>query len=125
MFYDGLILFSVLFLASAIAIPVIGDNLNAANHPLFTLYLLTVGWLYFGWHWTHGGQTLGMRCWHVILLNEQLEPLDWKQASLRYVLALPSILIFAIGIIWSLFNKNNRSLHGLVTKTRLYYQHNN
>ena len=57
-FYDSLLLgalwmgatFPLLFLTHGQAIP--------AGDPIYTLYLLLIGWAFFGWFWTRGGQTL-------------------------------------------------------------------
>lgn len=43
--------------------------------------------LYFIWFWTHGGQTLAMKTWHVRLVTEQGDPISLGQALQRALLA--------------------------------------
>lgn len=41
--------------------------------------------VYFLWFWTHGGQTLAMKTWHIQLVTEQGLPITLKQALQRYL----------------------------------------
>ena len=43
--------------------------------------------LYFIWFWTHGGQTLAMKTWHIRLVSERGDPPTLKQALARYILS--------------------------------------
>lgn len=88
-FYDGLLLVAVILLASALLIPFSGTAHPPAYHPVRTLYLLVVCFIFLGWFWTHGGQTLGMRAWHIRLELASGKPLPWPRAALRYVISLP------------------------------------
>jgi uncharacterized RDD family membrane protein YckC len=88
-FYDGLLLLAVILLASALLIPFSGTAQPPSYHPVRTLYLLVVCFIFLGWFWTHGGQTLGMRAWRIRLELASGKPLTWPQAALRYVISLP------------------------------------
>ena len=93
------------------------------GHPLweigFYLYLLVVVFLFFGWFWTHGGQTLGMKTWGVRVEGLQGEPLNWGRALKRYLLALLSWLPAGAGFLMSLFRRDRMSFHDLYSNTRL------
>jgi uncharacterized RDD family membrane protein YckC len=78
-FYDLILVIAVFFVATAILLPF---NQGEAIHSsfLFPLYLLSVSFVFYGWFWTHGGQTLGLRAWKLRLLDEKGElPLPRKE----------------------------------------------
>tara|TARA_R110000782_G_scaffold18712_2_gene51191 strand:+ start:293 stop:721 length:429 start_codon:yes stop_codon:yes gene_type:complete len=118
-FYDSLLLTAVLFVATAILIPLIGGDAVESGNLAYTAFLLSISFLYFGWHWVKGGQTLGMRSWHIYVINESIKNPTWKQAALRFISALLSLLLFGLGFVWSLFDKNKLALHDRLSKTRL------
>ena len=119
MLYDSILLFSVLLVATALIMPLTDGEAVSNNNPLYSIYLLTVSYVYFTWQWTHGGQTLGMMSWKVQLQQDEQVSVNWKRASLRFFLAIPSIWLIGAGLIWSLFDREKRSLHGRFSKTRL------
>jgi len=45
--------------------------------------------------------------------------LSWARATLRYMLALPSVLCFGIGILWAFFDLDNLFLHDRLAGTRV------
>jgi uncharacterized RDD family membrane protein YckC len=126
--YDLLLLISVLLLAAAIAVGVnavvTGGQAIAAGDPFFFLYLLAVSFLFYGWFWTHGGQTLGMRTWKVFLLSENQHKISWRQAFLRFIVAIPSWFLIAIGFWWQWFGKGHKSWPDLISHTYLQYDKN-
>lgn len=85
--YDTLLLFSLLFIATALVLPLAGGQAVAAGSPLFSIYLLAVCFGFFGWFWTHGGQTLGMRAWKIRLQRYDGGNVTWGQALGRFLLA--------------------------------------
>jgi len=119
MFYDSLLLGSVFFCATFILISFIGDGAIESGNLLYDVFLLLLAYLYFCWHWVRSGQTLGMRSWHVLVVGESNTKLNWKQASLRYVASLLSLIVFGLGFVWALFDKRNKALHDHLSKTKL------
>lgn len=87
--YDSLLMFAVLVVAGALTLPFTGGKGTEHHSPLLTLYFLTVIYLFNGWFWTHGGQTLGMRAWRIQLLKHDGTAIDWKQAFYRFLVSLP------------------------------------
>jgi len=89
MVYDGLLLIALLMVAEFIVVSAFGIT---EDHPLFMparLYapLLALGFL--GWFWTRpAGQTLGMQAWQVRLARPDNASVDWRQAGIRFVVAL-------------------------------------
>ena len=95
--YDSLLLAAVIFIAYAIFMPVAKSAGIETGHPITSVYLLSVIFLFNAWFWTHGGQTLGMKTWRIKLVHENGQAISWGQALLRYLCALPSWLIILIG----------------------------
>lgn len=74
--------------------------------------------VYFGWFWTHGGQTLAMKTWRLQLCDAGGGPLRWGQVLLRYTLCYPSVLL-GIGVVWALFDRDRQFLHDRISGTRI------
>ena len=96
--YDSFLLIAVLFLAMAMLLLISGGHEFQAGNPLITAYILLVSFIFFGWFWTHGGQTLGMRAWKLRLQQKNGNPINWQHAAVRFVTALPAWIVFIIGI---------------------------
>ena len=98
MVYDSLLLAAVIFIAYALFMPVAKSAGIEAGHPITSIYLLGVIFLFNAWFWTHGGQTLGMKTWRIKVVCENDQAISWGQALLRYLCALPSWFIILVGI---------------------------
>ena len=102
MIYDSLLIFAVLFFASAIALLFNGGEAIESN-LWFSLYLLLTVFTYYAWFWKKSGQTLGMRAWKIrIITNTGTNP-DWLLSYRRLALALLSWACFGLGYLWRLF----------------------
>lgn len=84
--YDALLLFAVLCIATVAALPLNGGQAFRHN-PAYNAYVYLICFLFFGWFWTHGGQTLGMRAWKLRLVRHDGGPVGWGQALSRFALA--------------------------------------
>jgi len=113
--YDSLLLFGVLIFAGVIVLPLT----HAEISPLYQIYLLMVSFLYFAWSWLHGGQTLPMKAWYVQLQSTDGKTVSWKQAALRFSMAIISWLVFGIGFLWASVDKKHGTWHDRVSGTRL------
>ena len=96
MAYDAAALFSVLFVASAVVVipaQMAWDIEDISRYLLFRIYLASIIVVFFGWFWTHGGQTLGLRAWHMRLVRIDGKPVGWldvlKRMGATLVLWLP------------------------------------
>lgn len=99
MLYEALLLFGVLFIAGWLF-----STLLQQRHALYLrhaqqIWLLLVLGFYFVWFWTHGGQTLAMKTWHIRLVTSDGKPVPVWRATLRYLLAwlwfLPGLALAA------------------------------
>lgn len=121
--YDLLLLIAVLFVATALSLPL---NNGAAFspeqpfYPLYLLYLLTVSFVFYAWFWTHGGQTLGLKAWKTRVLTLDQKPINWRQAFVRYICALLSWALLGMGFFWIIFDKNRRGWHDHLSKTAVF-----
>lgn len=128
MVYDTLLLLSVLLLASALAVAFNalvnhGEAIEAGN-PFFFLYLITVSFVFYGWFWTHGGQTLGMRSWKVYLINRTDTNITWKQSFIRFAAAIIAWFPVGLGFWWLYLGKDKQSWPDMLSATKLHYSKN-
>ena len=119
MVYDGLLLFAVLFAATLVLLPFTGGETVAPNNLLYKLYVLAVSFAYFGWFWTHGGQTLGMRTWGVRLIGEPQTAITWRRCLTRFAAALLSWIPCGLGFLWAAFDRDKLAWHDRLSRTRL------
>jgi uncharacterized RDD family membrane protein YckC len=77
------------------------------------VFLFVVLGVYFGWFWSHGGQTVAMKAWHIRLLDAQGRPVSPARATARYLL---SWLWFAPSLVAAHLSglKSGGSLFGIV-----------
>ena len=117
--YDCFLLVAVLILATALLMPFTGGQAIEPHNALYTAYLLAVSFGYFGWFWTHGGQTLGMRTWHMRLESVGRRAPSWSQALGRFAGACLSWLAFGAGFLWLLVDRDRLTWHDRLSGTRL------
>lgn len=120
--YDAFLLFALLFITAGLATALNKGHAIEPEHPFYMMYvfcLLTVCFLYFGGFWTHGGQTLGMRTWKIQLIGINEPAISWRQALLRFMVAIASWSVFGLGFIWSLFDKQGRTWHDMASQSML------
>lgn len=119
MFYDGLLLFGVLYFASALAVLARGGEAIPPHQPWFGAYLGAVTYIYFAWQWVRGGQTLGMKTWRIRLTGINGAPVGWRAATARFVAALLSWAPCGLGFLWSVFDGQHMAWHDRLSRTIL------
>ncbi len=119
MFYDGLCLFSLFFLATLILVVFTDGEAISSNNPVFNLFLFFISYIYFVWHWVNGGRTLGMRAWHIKLMNRGKDQMSWGNATAHFFLALLSFASLGLGFAWAFFDKEKITFHDRYSNTRL------
>ena len=97
MIYESLLVTAVVFVASFIIIPVVGEMHAPWQRHLFQAYILGVLFAYFSAFWLRSGQTLAMKTWRIRLVNADGGTLSFKQAVLRFFLALLGLLLAGAG----------------------------
>lgn len=117
LFYDSLLLFSVLFFATLVLLLFTGGRAIPPHDPLYSSYLIGVSFLYFGWSWTHGGQTLGMRAWRLRVADKNGGSLTWKLALVRFCCAILSWLPMGAGYLWITVDRRRLAWHDRLSGT--------
>ena len=116
MLYDSLLIFAVLFFASAVAI-ILNRGEAIESNPAFSLYLLFTLFTFYAWFWRRSGQTLGMRVWKIRIVSELGGNPGWGASYLRLIFALLSIACFGLGYFWRLFKPY--TWHDKLSQTRI------
>jgi uncharacterized RDD family membrane protein YckC len=85
--YEGILLFGVVMIGAYLY-----DTLTQHRHALegrtgLQVFLFLLLGVYFVWFWTHGGQTIAMKTWHIRVVNGQGLPVGQGQAFMRYICA--------------------------------------
>ena len=117
--YDSLLLLSILLIVTSLF--VIFFRLTPEN-PFFIIYqafIFVISFFFYSWFWTHGGQTLGMKTWKFKITSIDGSKVTWEKATIRFLMAIISILLLGLGFFWSILDKNNRTWHDIVSKTHL------
>ena len=83
--YEGVLLFGVVMIAGYLY-----SSLTQQRHALqgqrgLQAFLFIVLATYFVWFWSHGGQTVAMRAWHLRLVTHAGLPVRQGRALLRYL----------------------------------------
>lgn len=119
MIYESLLVTAVIFVASFIIIPVVGEMHAPWQRHLYQVYILGVLFAYFSAFWLRSGQTLAMKTWRIRLVTVDGSRLTLKQAALRFVLALLGLLLAGAGFWWALFDRDRQFFHDRIVGTRL------
>lgn len=117
--YDGFLIAALLMVTSLPAVllndgPIRdGSTFGDIKNALFLVYLS--GWvlLFYGWFWTHGGQTLGMTAWKIRITGENGGAVTWRQTFIRLTCAC-----LGFANLGSLFNHQRRGWHEKLSKTK-------
>lgn len=141
MAYEGTLLFGILFTAG-LAFSVTFNQTHALylRHAMQYWIFFVLG-AYFVWFWSHGGQTLAMKTWHVQVVTAAGRPVSVGRALARYVLSwlwfIPGlslaaalraegwmmvIIVFVSAAIWAMaiyFDPQRQFLHDRMAGTRL------
>jgi len=141
MLYEAMLLFGVLFISGWLF-----STLLQQRHALYLreglqMWLFFVLGLYFIWFWSHGGQTLPMKTWHIRVVTKEGKALRPWRALGRFLLAwcwfLPGLagawlfqaqgwmlalfpaVNFVLWALTALFDKDRQFLHDRLAGTRL------
>ncbi|MEC7875235.1 MAG: RDD family protein [Pseudomonadota bacterium] len=117
--YDTILLSSVLFFATFVLMPFLGGGAIDSNNFVYKIYLFLLTYLYFSWQWCFGGKTLGMRSWKIKIVNESEIKPNFQQATKRFLASALSLILLGSGFLWAIFDKNKKTLHDHLSKTKL------
>jgi uncharacterized RDD family membrane protein YckC len=118
--YEGVLLFGVVMLVGLVfGMATQQRHALQGREGLQAMLFLALS-LYFIWFWTHGGQTLAMKTWHVRLVRHDGLPPTLLQAAGRAVL---SWLWFApaLALAWVAQWHHGKSIGGLLALWMVAY----
>jgi uncharacterized RDD family membrane protein YckC len=139
--YEGVLLFGVVMISGYLYSSLTQQrHALEGRHGLQAFMFLIIG-IYFAWFWSHGGQTVAMRTWHIRVVKANGAPLTQLQAVARYLLAyvwflpglaigwwsgvqgsaalLPMLLNMMLIMLIARFAPERQFLHDLLLGTRL------
>jgi uncharacterized RDD family membrane protein YckC len=115
--YDLLLVLALLMVITALVLAARGGEAFDARSIWFRSLLLTGWWAYFAWSWTHGGQTVGMRAWRLVLTTSDGGPVGLGTATLRYLAAWLAATCAGLGYLWCLVDRQGLCWHDRLSQT--------
>ena len=120
--YDLILLLGLLLLATTLVVVPLNighDSTALEGSLLFQLYLVVVIACFYGWFWSHGGQTLGMRTWKIKILTQSGETLSLPRALLRLLLAVVTLAPAGLGWWWKFVDRDGQTLYDRLCGCRM------
>ena len=118
--YDSLVIIALLMLAAIPPVMLAGGSMpNTGLRIAFQAYLLVVMFVFFGWFWVHGGQTIGMRAWRLRVVRLDGGSPGWRTSGVRFLGAWLSFLALGLGYAWALVDRERRTWHDRMSDTRV------
>jgi len=122
--YDGLLLIALMMIVTACLLPLThGEAITVQAFGMwahaYQLLLLLVIFGFFGFFWTRKGQTLGMAAWRLHLERDSGGPVTWGDTAKRLLAACLSWAIAMLGYLWVLVDRDKRTWHDRLTRTRV------
>jgi uncharacterized RDD family membrane protein YckC len=98
--YEGVLLFGVLMMSAYLY-----GSLTQQRHALqgregLMAFLFVILAIYFTWFWSHGGQTVAMKAWHIRVVDRAGHPLTQTRALMRYLASwlwfMPALVVYSL-----------------------------
>lgn len=101
--YEGVLLFGVVFTGGYFYSALTQQRHALQGHLGLQIFLFLLLAIYFAWFWSHGGQTVAMKAWHVRLIRRDGGQVSQPRAIARYLLCwlwfLPALLtVYLTGV---------------------------
>ena len=123
--YETLVIIALSFACALIFLLVFGDASRGVKRYALQLFLwLSIG-LYFVWCWQKNGQTLAMQTWRLKLVNQNNQSLSLKLAMVRYLFASISLMLFGLGFLWAIVDRDKLFLHDRLLKNQIIFVQRN
>ncbi|WP_067520936.1 RDD family protein [Endozoicomonas ascidiicola] len=131
MLYDSFLILALFFLVGFInlfiQIQIYGNEqlrqMTAEGYnlggPFFYSTLLVLTYGFYGFFWTRNGQTLGMLAWRIKVVSEHNQLISPGQSLLRFIVAIPSLLLGGIGLAWAILDKDKRSWQDMASRSKV------
>ena len=94
--YEGVLLFGVLFIAELLLFGLAREYSFTLSTSVHEVYCFVILGAYFSWFWSHGGQTVALKAWHLRIVDRAGNPLTQARAFVRYLVSwiwfLPALI---------------------------------
>lgn len=117
--YDLLLLTGVLMLTSFIIVVARGGAAVPAGTPAYQAFVGVQVAAFFIGFWARGGQTLGMRAWHIRVEASDGTSVTLRAAAIRFAASLVSVAPLGLGFAWILVDPDGRAWHDRLSGTRV------
>jgi uncharacterized RDD family membrane protein YckC len=126
--YDTLLLLALWMIVTAALLPFTGgEAITWARFPLLSVLLkcllLGVTVAFYGVFWTRQGHTLGMASWRLRLARLDGGLPTWGDTVRRLAAAVLSWVPLGLGWLWCLFDREQRTWHDILSRTRVVVVH--
>ena len=118
-FYDGLLIAGLLMVLTLVLVLVRGGAAIPPGSWWYAATLLGVNFLFFGYSWTRGGQTLGAQAWGLRVTARDGSNLNWREAAIRYLAAWLLLLPPGLGFIWAWWDTDGLCWHDRLSGSRV------
>ena len=117
-FYDGVLVVAIVIITS---LPFYSFNVEESFLLKLTmqLYFYLIIKYFFVWFWVNSAATLGMKSWKIKIVDINGNNISYKKAIVRFNASILSISIFGLGFLISLFRKDKKCLHDIISRTQL------
>lgn len=119
MAYDWLLLTAVYFALTLLVVALRGGAAVAPGTAWYTVLLVGAAFLFYGWFWTHGGQTLGLKAWQLAVVRRDGGPLSWSDAARRFAAAAVLLVPPGLGLLWVVLDRQGAAWHDRLSRTRI------
>lgn len=119
--YDALAVVALCFVSALVVIILIGDASYGLKRYLLQVVLWLAIGIYFVWCWKKTGQTLAMKTWQLKLVSKDGQLLPLNLAMARYVLSTLSLMLFGLGFLWAMVDRDHLYLHDRLLNTHIIY----
>lgn len=124
--YDALIVLALLMLftliINAIFAAITGSFPGEYPAHIVLSLIFIICFFYYSHSWRKGGQTIGMKAWRLLLVNDNAKPLQLSQCMLRTAAGFFSIMLAGLGFWWALIDKQQRTWHDIASYTHVVFK---
>jgi uncharacterized RDD family membrane protein YckC len=117
--YELLTIIALCIVFAGVFYGVFGDATEGIKRLSQQMFLWTILGAYYVWCWTKTGQTLAMQSWHLKVVSQHNALLSKRMALMRYVLASLSLVLFCLGFLWAVVDKDRLFLHDRLLKCKI------
>ena len=119
--YEALVVIALSMACTALFVFLFGDAAAGVKRYMLQLFLWLAVGVYFVWCWFKNGQTLAMQTWQLKLFNQEQQLLSLQMAMLRYVLASVGLLIFGLGFLCVIVDRDRLFLHDRLLNNKIIF----